>query len=225
MKQLFVLSVSLALLVCGAAGARGQNSSRIRGLYNGAPQRPLTLGDYSWTRPQPVPPREIRQHDIISIRVDELARMQSEGEVERRKNASYDATLLDWLTLNGFRQAIPDPQDSGNQRIRGTLNQLYRAENDLETTERLTFNIAARVVDIRPNGNIVLEAHKEVRNNNEIWRAALTGVCRQQDIGPDNVILSRNVVDLQIHKYEMGHVRDSYRRGWITRFVDRFNPF
>ena len=70
--------------------------------------------------------------------------------------------------------------------------------------------------------------------NKELHFGHIGGVFVQADvfarflrdrIGPDNVILSRNIVDLQIHKYGMGHVRDSYRRGWITRFLDRFNPF
>lgn len=186
---------------------------------------PLTVANGSPIRPIPIPPRQIRLYDIVSIRVDELARMQSEGEVERRKNASINAVLLDWLTLNGFRKAKPNAQQDGDQRIKGQLDELYRAENEIEVNERLTFNIAARVVDIRPNGNIVLEAHKEIRNNGEIWRASLTGVCRAEDIGPDNVILSRNIVDLRIDKHQVGHISDSTRRGWLLKIYDLLHPF
>ncbi len=220
-----VAFVFVALAVHVSEVARAQDSSLYHRDLPRTVRPPLLLSDGSWIRPIPVLPREIKLHDVVSIRVDELARMQSDGEVNRRKNALYDALLLDWLTLNGLRRAKPDDQRDGDQRIRGQLNQLYRAENEMETNERLTFNIAARVADIRPNGNIVLEAHKEIRVNNEVWRASLTGICRQEDIGPDNVILSRNIIDLRIDKQELGHVRDSYKRGWITRFIDRFNPF
>ena len=218
----FVVPAMLGLVLAGSVLA--QNSSIGLGYNVDGTRRPWLLRD-SFTYPRPVPVRQIRMHDIVSIRVNELARMQAEGEVERRKNASFNGVLLNWLTLNGFRQAINDPQTNGDQQIQGTLDQLLRAENEIGSSERLTFNIAARVVGIRPNGNIVLEAHKEVRNNNEIWRASLTGICRQDDIGLDNVILSQNVVDLRIHKFETGHVRDSVRRGWLTRLLDRFSPF
>ena len=220
----FVAPAMLGLVLSLAGSVLAQNSSRIYGYNLDGTPRYLTLDD-SWTRPRPVPVRQIRLHDIVSIRVDELARMQADGEVERRKNMSFNSVLLNWLTLNGFRQAINDPQTNGDQQIQGTLDQLIRSENEIGSSERLTFNIAARVVDIRPNGNIVLEAHKEVRNNNEIWRASLTGICRQDDIGLDNVILTRHLVDLRIHKYESGHVRDSVRRGWLTKLLDRFSPF
>ena len=218
----FAVPTMLGLVLAGSVLA--QNSSIGLGYNVDGTRRPWLLRD-AFTYPRPVPVRQIRMHDIVSIRVSELARMQAEGEVERRKNASFNTVLLNWLTLNGFRQAINDPQTNGDQQIQGTLDQLLRAENEIGSSERLTFNIAARVVGIRPNGNIVLEAHKEVRNNNEIWRASLTGICRQDDIGLDNVILSQNVVDLRIHKFETGHVRDSVRRGWLTRLLDRFSPF
>ncbi len=225
MKRMVLIAgtvLALALLVGPFDGASSQDSSIYRRDLPPGNQRPLTVAEGSWTRPRPISLRQIKLHDVVSIRVDELARMQADGEVNRRKNAQYNGVILDWLTLNGFRKAEPRGED---KRIRAQLDQLYRAENELETTERLTFNVAARVVDIRPNGNIVLEAHKEVRVNDEIWRASLAGICRQQDIGPDNVILSRNIVDLRIYKQEVGNVRDGYRRGWLTKLLDRFNPF
>jgi len=64
----------------------------------------------------------------------------------------------------------------------------------LETKEAVAFNIAAQVVDMRPNGNIVLEARKHIRVNHEVWEIFVSGTCRQEDISPDNVVLRRNVV-------------------------------
>ena len=68
-----------------------------------AEDAPLTLQDTSWTHAPLPPPREIRKHDIISVRVDLLARMQADGELRRRKNARYDARLNDWIIFNGLR--------------------------------------------------------------------------------------------------------------------------
>ena len=67
----------------------------------------------------------------------------------------------------------------------------------LDTTESLKFEIAATVAAVLPNGNVVLEAHRVNQNNNEQWMHSLSGVCRREDIGPNNVVLSKDIANLQ----------------------------
>jgi flagellar L-ring protein precursor FlgH len=95
----------------------------------------------------------------------------------------------------------------------------------LQTKASLQFVISAEVVDIRPNGNLVVEAHKKVQDNEDVWDQAISGVIRPQDVLPNNTVLSENVAELMINKREVGHVRDGYRRGWLTRLYDRFSIF
>ena len=54
----------------------------------------------------------------------------------------------------------------------------------MELRDALTFRIAAAVVDIRPNGNLVIEARREIRINEEVWMQSLTGVIDRKSIGP-----------------------------------------
>ena len=173
----------------------------------------------------PTLPRQIKIHDRVTVRVDELASMTQEGEIDRRKTASYSAVLQDWISLIGLKAIKPNAQSDGDQTIAGKLQQLYRAEGDIEAREALTLNIACTVADIRPNGDLVLEGHKQIRINDNFWEVSLTGVCRHEDVGPDNVVLSRNIADLKLDKRERGHVRDSYKRGWFVRWLDEFHPF
>ena len=64
-----------------------------------------------------------------------------------------------------------------------------------------------------------------MRDNDELWEAALTGIIRREDVLPNNTVLSENVAELSIFKRELGHVRDGYKRGWFTYWFDRFSPF
>jgi flagellar L-ring protein precursor FlgH len=50
-------------------------------------------------------------------------------------------------------------------------------------------------------------------------------VCRREDVGPDGLVLSKNVLGLKLDKRERGHVRDGYKRGWFLRWFDEFHPF
>jgi flagellar L-ring protein precursor FlgH len=223
--------------VCLAGGMlcaqEGPNSS----LFSGRMQQPspyasaegslnpYTPANTSWYEFPLPPPKEVRVNDIVTIRVDVSTRMISDAEWQRRKNGRYDALLNDWVVLKGLRAVKPAPQSDGDQRIQGNLNIQDRSQGELETSESLKFEIAATVAAVLPNGNLVLEAHRTIRNNHEYWLHSLSGVCRREDIGPGNLILSKDLANMQIEKREMGQVRDSYKRGWLTRIWDEHTPF
>jgi len=201
LKSTFTL---LALLLPAAASA--QTSSLWQRETLPTPEPSLTLPQASLIYQQPIQPRQIKMHDLVTIRVDQKSRFESEAENTRRKTGTYDLTI-------------------GDDSITGDLTQLLRADGEIETNKLLTLDITARVVDIRPNGNLVLEAHQEVRNNNEVWDFSLSGICRSEDILEGNVVLSKHIYDMRIFKRERGSVRDSYRRGWFVRWLDQFHPF
>lgn len=179
----------------------------------------------SWYEIPIPPPKEVRVHDIITIRVDTGGRTSESAQLQRRRTSQYDARLNDWIILEGLRAIKPAPQTEGDQRVQGNLTQLNRVTGQLDTTESLKFDIAATVSAILPNGNIVLEAHSVVQHNNEQWMHSLSGVCRREDIGPNNTILSKDIANLRVKKDELGQIRDSYKRGWLTKWWDQFGPF
>jgi flagellar L-ring protein precursor FlgH len=191
----------------------------------GLAQQPAVLLDgASWTYQPPPPLRTFQKNDVVTIRVDEITRVMAEGSAQQRKRTLYEAILTDWIRLKDFRLR-PDPQANGDPAVTAESNANYRAESTVESRESLTFNIAATVVDVRPNGMLVLEARKAIRVNDNLWETSLSGICRAQDIGPDNVVLSKDLIDLEIRKEDRGHLRDGYSRGWLQRFIDRHGPF
>jgi len=217
--------VGFTILLATDGRLQAQSSSLAAESLQAGQPAPLKLDTGSWTYIPKVVPRVLAINDRVTVRVDELARMQSEGEVERRKNAQHDAILQDWVRLIGLKALKPAVQADGDPRIRGQLQQLFRAEAEVETRESLALNIACTVADIRPNGDLVLEGHKQIRVNDDFWEISLVGICRREDVGPDNVLLSRNIVNMKLDKRERGHVRDGYRRGWLGRWMDEFAPF
>ncbi|HAN97731.1 MAG TPA: hypothetical protein DCQ98_10010 [Planctomycetaceae bacterium] len=209
---------------CGDAAA--QNNSLYRAVGASGDDRPLSMQQGSLVRSEPVVPRPIGRHDIFTVRIEELSRFSSEGESQRRRTMNLLAVMQDWTRLNGLTKAERTQQNTGlDPRIQGQFQDQIRAQSDLETAERLTLNLAVEVVDIRPNGNLVLEGQKEIEINEEQWIVRLTGTCRQEDIGQDRVVLSENIADLQIERKLAGQVHDGWRRGWLIRAMDKVSPF
>jgi flagellar L-ring protein precursor FlgH len=193
-----------------------------QGSYDDRP--PVLLNGASWTFQPPLPIRTFQKNDLITIRVDEITRVMADGAAESRKRTLYEAILTDWIRLKDFRLQ-PDPQGNGDPAVAAESNSNFRAEASVDSRESMTFNIAATVVDIRPNGMLVIEARKAIRVNDNLWETSLSGMCRAQDIGPDNVVLSKDVLELEIRKEDQGHLRDGYKRGWLQRLIDRYGPF
>ncbi len=216
--------VAVIVIVC-AGNVVAQSSSIFERDLAPTGQPPILLDGGSWTYIPPTLPRRIMIHDRVTIRVDELASMTQEGRVQQRRTAQYNAVLKDWVGLIGLKAIKPAPQSDGDQTVQGQLQQVYRAQGDVEAREQLVLNIACTVADIRPNGDLVLEGHRQIRINENAWDVSLSGICRHQDVGPDNVILSRNIADLKLDKREHGQSRDGYKRGWLTRVLDEFAPF
>lgn len=179
----------------------------------------------SWTYIPPAQARTVRMHDIVSIRVDESATSLLLGNATSRKTTSYDAVVRDWIRMVGLDTIKPAPQSDGDPRVQINENEVYRGDSTLRTSENITFNIAAQVVDILPNGLIVLEGNTTISLNDNSMEVSLIGTCRSEDIQADNTVLSRNLVNKHIKKREDGHVRDGYARGWLTRLFAKVRPF
>ncbi len=192
-----------------------------------APSVQMTLENSSILY-QPLPPeaqsRELTREDIITVLVDYRTSMFSEGETQMRKTANLNTALAEWIafdgkSITGLESTRPDP------RINGQLNSQYRATSDLEVRDSLTLRIAAKVVDIQPNGNLVIEAHRQIRNNDEVWEQSLSGVVARQFINADRTVLSDKIADLKIHKRELGQVRNGYAPGWLAWWYGKYKPF
>lgn len=215
------------LLATPTAAALGQEGSLLHGaapVDNGAPLT-LQTGSFMYRElPPNARPRQLQVHDIITVIVDYRTRMISEADAQARKTSNLSMVLSDWLRFDG-KNIKPAPQSDGDPTIAGTNNSQYRAQSDLENTDSLSFRMAAEIVEVLPNGSLVLEGTSEISNNEEHWQVALTGVVQRESIQPDRTVTSDSIFDLKIVKREMGQVRDGYARGWAGRLWDKYKPF
>ncbi len=177
---------------------------------------------------QPLPPesmnRPLQLHDVITVLVDYRSTMLSEGSGESIKTGSFNSVLSDWLKFDG-KSISPAPQPNGDPTIGGSVNSQLRAESEVAARESLTFSIAAEIVDIRPNQNLVLEGRRSIRVNEEEWVMYLTGTVPRQSILQDRTVRDTSIANLRVEKFEQGAVRDGYARGWLQSWYGKYKAF
>lgn len=213
-----------ALVLCWITAASQVVLGQSGSLLGNSQGTPLTLDRLCWTYQPPPQQKVLRLHDVLTVLVDEKTQVIAEGQMDRRKKADGKFVLSDWVLLKKWA-LIPDPQTQGDPTIGGQMENKYRAESELESRESMKLRVACEIVDIRPNGNLVVEGRRMIQVNNDVWEIYLTGTVWPQSILPDNTVQSENVADLRIIKREAGHVRDGYRRGWLLKWLDEHQPF
>jgi flagellar L-ring protein precursor FlgH len=224
-RQLVFAISMVCYAVCAAETVFAQDSSLL--LAPAQSRQPLMLEDGSFLHrelPPEARPRELQLHDIITVIVDYRTLMRSEGDAQNRKNSFLTAILTNWIRLDDGALK-PALQNDGDPGVSGTYNSQFRAQSDVELRDALTFNIAAEIVEVRPNGNLYVEGDINIKNNEEHWRIFLSGEVRREAIQPDRTVMSKSLSHLDITKEETGQVRDGYSRGWLGLLYDKYRPF
>lgn len=191
-------------------------------LYSYSPKPPL-IKDYSLIYVPPLEPIVVKVHDIITILVDEKSSVTVDSRYNRNRTAILKAELKEFLRINEMGNLAPAALNS--PKIDAQLQGRLQSTGQLADREGIQYRIAAIVVDIRPNGNLILEARKSIRTNRDIWEYRLTGEIRSKDVNRDNTALSENVANLDIVKHQRGKVYASTKRPWGVVLYDWFFPF
>ena len=152
--------------------------------------------DVSWMYEPTDPPRVFKLDEVLTVMVVETSQVTSDNSVRRRKRGQLDLDLANFIRLKGLSA---QPTDAG-QQINGTLQGQFQASSTAATADPSQFSIQARVVDIRPDGCLVLEGHQTLINKEEKRDRTLTGVVRPEDVLPNNTVLSEKVVGLKIER-------------------------
>jgi flagellar L-ring protein precursor FlgH len=155
--------------------------------------------------------------------VSENSEVTSDSRFERQRNAQLRAQLRQFIRLDDDLNLRPAAKDSPT--IDGQLRSQLQSNGLAKTREGIRYRIAATVVDVLPNGTLILEARKTIRTNEDLWEYALVGKIRGEDVLANNTVLSENIADLGITKTERGKVADSTKRGWFLRIYDALLPF
>jgi flagellar L-ring protein FlgH len=90
----------------------------------------------------------------------------------------------------------------------------------------LQLSLAGQVVQVLPNGVLVVEAARDFTVGNDRQTVVLRGLVRPGDLGPDNSVLSSEITNLELEIRGKGAVADATRRpNPIVRFILKFLSF
>ena len=113
----------------------------------------------------------------------------------------------------------------GKPNIDYKYNLKNKSEGDSSREDKLTTRLTGKIIDVKPNGLLVLEARAKITHDEEISEITLTGTCRKEDVTADNTVLSTQIADKEVAVSNKGALRSAATRGWISKILDAVKPF
>jgi flagellar L-ring protein precursor FlgH len=162
--------------------------------------------------------------DIITVRVVETSRASRKASTKTQRSSSLEAGFENFFGLaESFVAKNPDL--TASSLVKGGAGSKFSGDGVTSRESTMTAAISMRVVEVLPNGNLVIAGTRRVKVNNEDQVIVLSGVVRPADISPDNVVLSSYVADARIEYYGRGVLAEKQHPGWLARIVDLVWPF
>jgi flagellar L-ring protein precursor FlgH len=158
--------------------------------------------------------------DLVFIDVIEqsAANVTSNAKRERDSGAGGGLVgLVSSLPLSGAATAASAFNGLGKRDFEG--------KGETGRTSSLNARIAARVVEVLPNGDLRVEAQKMVKINREDEMLILSGVVRRRDVGANNSIPTSMVGDLRVTLNGKGVASADNSPGWLFRLFEKMSPF
>ncbi|MBA4028829.1 MAG: hypothetical protein C0475_06805 [Planctomyces sp.] len=188
--------------------------------------QPLMLRDVSLTFVQPPEPRAYRVHDKVEIIVNIQSLISAEQTLETEKEYDFNAELRRFPALRElFREArlLEGVDTAVGAEFAGQTE--FEGEGEYERTDRFTTRISAMVVDVKPNGLLVLEAKESVTQDDEVRTLVISGLCSQDDLTAANTVQSSQIANLSVVVKHEGELRNATRKGLIPRIFETLFNF
>ncbi|MEM6468466.1 MAG: flagellar basal body L-ring protein FlgH [Planctomycetota bacterium] len=160
--------------------------------------------------------------DTLSVMIMESTDVENRDErIMDKRGQAISSTGLDYGVSGALGDVATDVLLGTN-----TNHQRNFLGNAQFRTERaLTDRFSVTVVDVLPNGNLVVRGSRLINVQNDARELTLTGVVRQYDILPGNSIPSYLVADLQLTLNAKGAEQAFTNQGWLARKFNRYWPF
>lgn len=163
--------------------------------------------------------KAFRLHDVVSVVVTESLAASTDGQVKNARasnaNSSVSALFGAIKSSNALQNLVTQTSSSG-----------LTAQGQSTTNSSLVTTFGAEVVDVLPNGMLVVQATRQLTFSQQTQLIRLRGLVRPEDVSAHNEILSTAMTDLELEVTGKGIVNDAtYRQNPLVRWLEKIIVF
>lgn len=175
------------------------------------------------SKPMYVDKRATKVGDILTIIVQENTTATKDNKTATAKESSVDASIASFL----YSPAASGLLTKGGQlpALKFDAKNGFTGGGSINNSEQIVARVAVRVIDVLPNGNLMIEGTRDTSFGGEQQTVVLHGVVRPDDVAANNTVYSYNIADAKVQITSHGSITDSQKKGWFTKLWDKLSPF
>jgi flagellar L-ring protein precursor FlgH len=160
-----------------------------------------------------------RVDDLVTIVVNETFSAVATGDVKTARNSTAQSAIT---AAGGITRATGPLANL----LKTNTQTALQGQGETSRGAVLTANLSARVVQVLPNGYLVIEGTKRVQVSSENQVVTVRGVIRPVDIDLANNIPSNRIAQMEVLVNGKGVVNDSIKRpNFLYRLILGLLPF
>jgi flagellar L-ring protein precursor FlgH len=155
--------------------------------------------------------------DTVTIQIIEnvAASQKSTSTVNRSSSVDSAITALPMQSLAGLNRF--DVGASSNNNFSG--------KGGTESANTFLSSITATVIEVLPNGHLVVAGEKQIGVNQNVDVLRFSGTVDPRLVQPGSIISSTQVANVRIESRGRGAQGEAQTVGWLSRLLLSFQPF
>jgi flagellar L-ring protein precursor FlgH len=159
----------------------------------------------------------------VLVSIQDQAQLQNETQREREGSDTFGLPRLFGLE-SSITRILPNTVDPA-RLVQTNGAQNATGSGSIRRIETVTLRVAATVVQLLPNGNLVVTGRQQVRVNSELRDLTVSGIIRPQDIASDNTVRHDRLAEARIAYGGRGTISDVQRPRVGQELLDILLPF
>jgi len=143
--------------------------------------------------------------DMVVIRLTDNFSASTNGENKQSRQFNTNSSLTGLLGNIGARNRLQN-------LFAGNSNTGLDGKGASTMSSSVSLNLTAQVIEVLPNGVLVVQAARDITVGNDRQTVFLRGLVRPGDILPNNSIASTSISDLEVEIKGKGAVADITRQ-------------
>lgn len=158
--------------------------------------------------------------DVLTIRISEVSDMTNTSEREMSKTTERDQQFDGDISVGGIKP-LPDVSFGSG----AAYSNSFESEADNKNKRSFVDNITVVVIDIMPNGNLVVSGTTTRNISDDVQEIEVSGIVRPSDITYDNIVDSKRIANFNVITKYNGAEAPFNKPGWLGRILDIIWPF